>query len=95
MAAPVAADPMNLLLMSGIAGAKPAGPAISGTSGGYANTVDNSGWMINFGAGTQEAARAQTPLPTGASTGELGPYLPYILLGLGGLVVWRMFKRSR
>lgn len=93
MAAPVPADPMSLLLISGIAGAKPAGPAISGTSGGFENTVDNSGWMVNFGAGNQEAARAQTPLPTGASTGALSQYLPVILLGLGGLVVWRMLKR--
>lgn len=69
-------------------------PGMASSTSVNTPTFDNSGWNVNFGAGSIESARAQTPLPTGASTNNINAYLPYVLLGLGALVVWRMVKRK-
>lgn len=67
----------------------------SGVSSTQDQWFDSSGWNVNFGAGTIESARAQTPIPTGASTNSVNAYIPYVLLGLGALVVWKMMRRKR
>lgn len=87
-----AMDPWTAAFFSAASVAKPAGP--SNATSVNTPTFDSSGWNVNFGAGTIESARAQTPLPTGASTSGVNAYLPYVLIGLGALVVWRMTRRK-
>lgn len=87
-------DPMGMLAVSSVANALKPAPAYSGSSGTQTATVDNSGWMVNFGSGSQESARAQTPMPLGASTNSINAWMPYILLGLGGIVVWKLATRK-
>lgn len=67
----------------------------SGVSSTSDQWFDSSGWNVNFGGGSIESARAQTPIPLGASTAGVNAYVPYILIGLAALVVWKMTRRKR
>lgn len=61
-----------------------AGPATAGLRSGN-NAFDSSGWNVNFGEGSIDSNRG----------GEgLGAYLPYIVAGLGLLIVWRMNRKK-
>lgn len=81
---------MTAAIFGVLGGSSPATSAATGVS----NPVfDNSGWNVNFGAGSIESARAQTPLPTGASTNNVNAYLPWVLLGLGAVVLYRIARK--
>lgn len=68
-------------LGSAIGGAGgPSSAALRGES-----AFDGSGWNINFGSGSIESSRAQA--------GQLSEYMPYILVGAGLLIVWRMTRK--
>lgn len=59
------------------------GPSTAGLRSGD-NSFDSSGWNVNFGAGSIDSTRG----------GEaLGGYVPYIVAGLGLLIVWRMNRK--
>jgi hypothetical protein len=68
---------------NGLAGGS-AGPSTATLRGEAA--FDSSGWNVNFGTGSIESSRAQA--------GELSSYMPYILVGAGLLIVWRMTRKS-
>jgi hypothetical protein len=85
-------DPMTMTMAALFGGSSPANSSATTVN---TPTFDSSGWNVNFGAGSIESARAQTPLPTGASTNNVNAYLPYVLVGLGLLVAWRMVKNKR
>lgn len=59
-----------------------AGP--SGADGITSSGFDSSGWAVNFGAGSASAA---------GSSGDLGKWAPYILAGVGLLIVWRASRK--
>jgi hypothetical protein len=61
----------------------PGGPSQAALRGEVG--FDSSGWNVNFGSGAIEATRSQA--------GELSEYMPYLLLGAGLLVVWRMTRK--
>jgi hypothetical protein len=69
--------------------APPAGPSeakSSGTIGGAA--FDNSGWNITFGENSAiTAERRQT------TQSKMEKYLPYVLVGVAGLLAWRALKK--
>lgn len=73
----------------------PTPPSISAGGGGPSaaggttnNGFDTSGWAVNFGTGNASATGStESPL------GNLGGYLPYVLAGVGLLVVWRMTRK--
>jgi hypothetical protein len=62
------------------------GSSAPSTAAGRADSVfDSSGWNVNFGGGSIEATRSQTD--------KLSEYMPYLLLGAGLLVVWRLTRK--
>ncbi len=65
--------------MSGGAGGA-AGPS---TASGQ-SAFDSSGWNVNFGEGS---------ITSSAGSG-VSQYLPYIALGVGLLIVWRMTRKQ-
>lgn len=63
-----------------------AGPSMAdGMFGG--GLFDASGWNVNFGAGSIAATRSQTP------AGDMGQYLPWVVVGVGALLIWRMSRK--
>lgn len=60
-----------------------AGP--SEASGKLDGMFDSSGWSVNFGAGSIESSRAQS--------GDLDRYVPYVIAGVGLLIVWRLTRK--
>lgn len=75
-------------LLSGFGGAlaSPAGPS-QATGGRMDQVFDNSGWNVNFGSGGIDSNRSQ------ATAGELGQYMPYLVLGVVVLVAWKVLKK--
>lgn len=70
----------------------PFGPISAGgggpsTSAGGTNRsgYDASGWNVNFGGGSISSSASDA----------LGGYLPYVLAGVGVLVLWRMTRKGR
>jgi hypothetical protein len=60
-----------------------AGP--SEASGRLDGMFDASGWSVNFGAGSIESSRSQS--------GDLDRYVPYVIAGVGLLIVWRLTRK--
>lgn len=60
-----------------------AGP--SQASGALDGVFDSSGWNVNFGSGGIESSRAQS--------GDLDKYIPYVIAGVGLLIVWRLTRK--
>ncbi len=63
------------------AGAGPKGGEIGLTEAKSNSAFDSSGWNVNFGSGSVTSSPA------------MSTYLPYVILGAGLLVVWRMTKK--
>lgn len=59
------------------------GPSDARTYGGT-SSFDSSGWNVNFGGGSIASAR-------GAD--GLSAWAPYIVAGIGLLIVWRMHRK--
>ena len=81
----------------GVAGsfANGLGQAIAGGQPGYAagrneSPLDSSGWVVNFGEGSIDAAYDKT----NSQAGAFDQYLPYAVLFVGAMIVWRMTKKS-
>lgn len=68
------------------------GSAVNGTpgmaTGSQSNKFDTSGWNVNFGNGKIDSARSE------AQAGSLDAYLPYAVLFVGVMIVWRMTRKS-
>ena len=68
------------------------GSAVNGTpgmaTGTQANKYDNSGWNVNFGPGNIDSARSE------AQASAFDAYLPYAVLFVGVMVVWRMTRKT-
>lgn len=77
-------NPLAQLFGGGLQGGA-AGPSSAGasTSSGF----NSSGWNVNFGAG-EIASNA-------GGAGDLGQYVPFVLAGVGLLIVWRLTRRKR
>jgi hypothetical protein len=81
-------------IASALGAGSSAGPSNASAKGDLA--FDNSGFNVNFGAGditssNQKSQNGQSvPLLSG-----LGPYFPYLLIGAGLLIVWRMTRRVK
>jgi hypothetical protein len=75
--------------VAGAAKAPPAGPSEAKSSGKIGGAAfDNSGWNITFGTNSAiQAERTQT------TQSELQKYLPYVLVGVAGLLAWRVLKK--
>lgn len=54
------------------------------------SSFDSSGWNVNFGGGSIDSTRAQTPA---SAAGRVDQYLPYALAFAGLLAVWRMTRK--
>lgn len=77
-----------MAMLAGQAGqmAQPGGPSSATQRGDFA--FDSSGWNVNFGSGAIEATRSQN------DAGGVGQYLPFVLAGVGLLIVWRMTRKK-
>lgn len=67
-----------------------------GTAMGTSNSgFDSSAWNVNFGAGRIDSQYEKTQPPIGAmgSLGGLDEYLPYAVLFVGVMIVWRMTRK--
>ena len=68
------------------------GGAVNGTpgmaSGTQANKYDNASWNVNFGPGNIDSARSE------AQSSAFDAYLPYAVLFVGAMVVWRMTRKK-
>ena len=68
-------------------------PSITGGTAGPSSAdgmfggglFDSSGWNVSFGAGSVSSARSDA--------GDLGKYLPWIVAGVGVVVVWRLTRK--
>lgn len=76
-------DAMTSLTSGGGLSAGGGGPSSAGLRSGD-NAFDSSGWNVNFGSGSIDSARGSE---------GLGSYLPYIVAGVGLLIVWRMNRK--
>ena len=83
MALPIPLPDLNLNLKGGDAGPSAAG----GTTN---NGFDTSGWAVSFGTGNATATGSTESL-----LGKTGGYLPYVLAGVGLLVVWRLTRKRK
>lgn len=63
------------------------GGAPGTASGQSTSSFDSSGWNVNFGSGSIESKRAQE------TAGQMDAYLPYALIFVGAMIVWRMTKK--
>lgn len=59
-------------------------------SGGLEGYFDSSGWNVNFGAGRIDSQMEKTQ----STTGALDAYMPYAVLFVGVMIVWRMTRKS-
>lgn len=59
------------------------GPSDARTYGGT-SSFDASGWNVNFGDGSIDSKR---------NGGGIAEYAPYIVAGLGLLLLWRMYRK--
>ncbi len=57
------------------------------SDGRFSSPFDASGWNINFGSGKIDSNREQS--------GELGSYLPYVMVAAGLLIAWRLTRRAK
>lgn len=76
-------DAMTSLTGGGGLSAGGGGPSSAGLRSGD-NAFDSSGWNVNFGSGSIDSTRGSE---------GLGGYLPYIVAGVGLLIVWRMTRK--
>jgi len=103
----MAVDPFTLLAASSIAAIGKPAPTTS-AGGTVFSPFDSSGWNVNFGSGTisSSAQKSQGGMGSGAAspgyasaagagTDVITAYMPYILLGLGGIVVWKLLSKRR
>ncbi len=82
-------DPLTAAAVSSFAegaGASLAGKPTSST-GSFSNPFDASGWNVNFGSGKIDSNREQA--------GELGSYLPYVVVAAGLLIAWRLTRQAK
>lgn len=98
VAAPAAAAASAASPWASVAGmfAMGLGGSINGTPGmatGQQDSMfDSSGWNVNFGSGRIDS-EMQKSLDK-ALPGQLDAYLPYAVLFVGAMIVWRMTKKS-
>lgn len=52
--------------------------------------LDSSGWNVNFGAGRIDSEYSKKD----SQAGQMDAYLPYAVLFVGAMVVWRMTKNK-
>lgn len=100
-------DPMTMALIS--AGSNvlgkavttpPAGPSNAVMSAPFDSVFDSSNWNVNFGSGgitstaTKTVSDVTPGLPgAGGAALNIGAYMPYILLGLGALVMVKLVTK--
>ncbi len=73
----------TLTMGAGALSAGPAGPS-NATGGSQGGGFDSSGWNVTFGNNSGiEAAR-----------NDVSKYLPYLVAGVAGLILWRMTKKK-
>lgn len=71
----------------GAAKAAPAGPSEANSSGMIGGSAfDNSGWNLTFGSNSGITAERTQATP-------MQGYLPYVLVGVAGLLAWRYLKK--
>lgn len=58
-------------------------------TGHNASPLDSSGWNVNFGAGRIDSQYDKKD----GSAGQMDQYLPYAVLFVGAMIVWRMTKK--
>lgn len=62
-----------------------------GAAGGALEGMfDSSGWNVNFGAGRIDSKYDKKD----SQAAQMDEYLPYAVLFVGAMVVWRMTKKS-
>ena len=61
----------------------------AGSMEGY---FDSSGWNVNFGSGRIDSQMEKTQSTKAA--GALDEYMPYAVLFVGVMIVWRMTRRK-
>lgn len=66
------------------------GPSNATSGGTSSSSFDSSGWNVNFGGGSIDSNRSQTP----AGVGAVDAYLPYALGAFALLIVWRMTRKG-
>ena len=74
-----------------------AGPSSADAVFGTNLQFDNSGWNVAFGNSSASSQSDKTTSQGGASglSGNISSYLPWALLFVGGLVAYKMFKKSK
>lgn len=64
-----------------------------GTAAGTSNSAfDSSAWNVNFGSGDIDSQMDKTTSPLGG-LGQLDNYMPYAVLFVGVMVVWRLTRK--
>lgn len=58
-------------------------------TGANNSPLDSSGWNVNFGAGKIDSQYDKTD----SQAGQMDAYLPYAVLFVGAMIVWRMTKK--
>lgn len=67
--------------------AGPAGPSSAAASNQAQLGFDSSGWNISFGEGSASSSKADA----GSASAS---WLPWVILGVGGVLLWRMTRKS-
>ena len=57
-------------------------------TGSQSNKFDTSGWNVNFGNGNIDSARSES------QAGSLDAYMPYAVLFVGVMLVWRLTRKK-
>jgi len=70
------------------------GQSLGGGQPGFAtgtnnSPLDSSGWNVNFGAGRIDSEYSKKD----SQAGQMDAYLPYALMFVAAMVVWRITKK--
>ncbi len=89
------------------AGSKVLGAALSPTPAGpssvaarldqaFSSPFDSSGWNVNFGSGAINSNRTQEEsTPASAITKSVMDWVPMVALGIGAVILWKTFIKSK
>lgn len=85
-------DPYSAMFMAAASAAQapPAGPSEAKSSGTIGNNYDHSGFNVTFGNNS-----GVTTKRTQTTDAPMQKYLPYVIVGVAGLLAWRYLKNKK
>lgn len=85
-------------VLSSVLSTPPAGPSnvAARLDQTFSSPFDGSGWNVNFGSGAINSNRTQEEAtPASAITKSVMDWVPMVALGIGAVILWKTFIKSK